>query len=94
MPESDARNLREIETLGGEDSTMPGDDAVLAINEDRVIEAELPDARGDHRDLSIIVTLGVPGIRDERRGSDLLNLGLVILCGHKSFELKWFGKVG
>jgi hypothetical protein len=93
MPEPDARNLREIESLGGEDSTMPGNDAILCIDENRVIEAELPDARGDHRDLSIIVTLRVPGIRDERRGSDLLNLGLVILGGHKSIDLKWFGKV-
>ena len=47
---------------------MAGDDAVLAIDQDRVGPAELADRRGDLRHLRIAVRAGVLRKRDQSRG--------------------------
>jgi hypothetical protein len=41
---------------------MPGDDPVLAVDQDRVRKAELADAAGDLRDLRIAVRPRVAGV--------------------------------
>jgi hypothetical protein len=43
---------------------VAGDDAVVAVGQDGVGEAELADARDDLRDLLIAVRARVPGIRN------------------------------
>jgi hypothetical protein len=43
---------------------VPGDDAVVAVGQDRVGEAELFDARSDLRDLIVAVRARVAGIRN------------------------------
>ena len=53
---------------------MPGDDAILAIDQNRVSEAEFTDARGDLRHLRIAMGAGVLGIWDQPLNGDLLNL--------------------
>ena len=44
---------------------MPGDDAVVAVDQDRVGEAELADRGGDLRHLLVAVRPGVPGVGAE-----------------------------
>jgi hypothetical protein len=45
---------------------VAGYDAVVAIDQDRIGEAELADRRRYLRDLLIGMGSGVPGIRDQR----------------------------
>ena len=46
MRELDARHLDQAQLAGHEHAAMPGDDPVLAVEQDRVGETGLPDAAG------------------------------------------------
>jgi hypothetical protein len=49
-------------SLRREDAAMPGDDPVVAVEQDRVGEPELADAAGDLGDLRLGMRPRVPGI--------------------------------
>jgi hypothetical protein len=63
--EAEGRYLREVEFAGSEQATMPGDDLARAIDQDRDIEAEDPDAFGNLPDLLLAVAPRVGRIRGE-----------------------------
>jgi len=54
-----ARHFRKPQLPGGEHATMPGDDIVLRVNQDRIHPSELPNARGDLRNLRLTMRSGV-----------------------------------
>ena len=64
MRQLDHRHLGEPELARGQEPAMPGDDAVLAIDEQRRGEAELADRAGDQRHLRLRVGAGIAGVGD------------------------------
>jgi hypothetical protein len=62
MRELDPRHLHHVQFARREDAAMPGDDPVVAVDQDRVGEPELADAAGDLRDLRLGMRPRVPGI--------------------------------
>ena len=61
----DHRNLVRLQLAGGKDAAVAGDDAVVAVDQDRVGPAELADRGGDLRHLGIGMGAGVAGIGDQ-----------------------------
>ena len=66
MGELDHRHLRQPELARRQQPAVPGDDAVLAVDQHRVGEAELADRAGDQRHLRLAVGAGIAGVGDER----------------------------
>ena len=64
--ELDARHLDQAQLAGREHAAMPGDDPVVAVEQNRVGETEFPDAAGDLRDLVLGMRPRVAGIGDQR----------------------------
>ena len=62
MAEFDRRHLGHAEFARGEQPAMAGDDAMFAIDQNRIGEAEFPDGRRDLRDLRIGVGARVSGV--------------------------------
>ena len=63
---------------------MPGNDAVVAVGQDRVGEAELADRRRDLRHLLVTVRPCIPRIGDQRRKRAVLYLEVAIEDVHAS----------
>jgi len=59
------RHLIEIQLPRGQHAPMSGDDAGVGIHQDRIVEAELRDARCDLGNLGIGVRPRVPHVRDQ-----------------------------
>jgi GAF domain-containing protein len=70
MRELDARHLDQAQLAGRGHAAMPGDDPVVAVEQNRVGETELADAAGDLRDLRLGMRPRVAGIGDQRLFSD------------------------
>ena len=66
MVERDGRNLGKAEATGGEQPRVARDDAALAVDQDRDVEAERRDAVGDAGDLADRMQAGVAGVGLER----------------------------
>ena len=71
--EFDHRHVGQPELARRQHPAVAGDDAVLAVDEDRVGPAELPDRAGDLRDLRVGVGAGVAGVGDQRGERALLD---------------------
>ena len=80
----DHRQIRHVELARREDATVPGDDAALAVDQDRVVEAELPDAGRDLGDLFLAVRARIAGIGDQRLDRAIVDLQ----GGHRGPETK------
>ena len=65
MRQRDDRNMGQSKLLRCQNTAMPGNDAILAINQYRVVEAKLPDGPGDPRDLRLRVRAGIPCVGDQ-----------------------------
>lgn len=63
--ELDAGHLGHSQLTGRHDPAVAGDDAVLAVYQDRVSPAELPNRGADLSDLGIAVGAGVGGVGDQ-----------------------------
>src|SRR6266404_5345866 len=66
MRELDARHGVHTELARRQYPTVPGQDAVVAVAQDRIGETELPDAPGDLRDLRLRVRPRVARVGDQR----------------------------
>ena len=62
MIETDGRNLEPAQAPAGEQPAVAGDDVQIGVDEDRHVEAEGLDARGDLTDLFGAVLARVAGI--------------------------------
>ena len=73
VAEADAGDGLEGEGLSGEHATVAGNDAVLRVDQDRVVEAKLSDATGDLGDLRGVVFFCIARIRDEVGGFEMFD---------------------
>jgi hypothetical protein len=64
--ELNCRHLGQPQLPRRQPPAMPGDYAVLAVDEHRVGEAELADRAGDQRHLRLAVGAGIAGVGNER----------------------------
>ena len=75
--QNDHRHFFELQLARGKKPPVPGDDAGLGVHQDRIVEAELRDARGDLRDLRVGVRSRISRVGNqlfERPMLDLLRL--------------------
>jgi hypothetical protein len=64
MAEPNAWDGRHAELTGGEDATVTGNDAAVAVGQDWIRPAEFSNAGGDLGHLGVAVRTAVPGIWD------------------------------
>jgi hypothetical protein len=65
VAEVDARDLLQADFLRCQQPPRAGDEVVLAVQQDRIGEPELLDARGGLGHLLVRVGAGVPSVRDQ-----------------------------
>ena len=73
MLEADRRDHLDSQKLRCFDSTMTGNDLIIAINQDRVVESELVDRPSDLVLLLVGMNTRVTRIRFERRNRALFH---------------------
>jgi hypothetical protein len=70
MTQPDRRDAVQAEQLCGLDPAMAGDDLAVLSDQNRIGEAELPDAVGDLPDLFLGMGSGIAGMRPQARDRD------------------------
>ena len=66
--------LSHLQLACRKNPAMAGDDATVTIDQDRAVEAELPDAGCDLRDLLIAVRARIAGIGNQGRDRSIVDL--------------------
>jgi hypothetical protein len=69
-----ARHRLHLEELGRLQPSMTGENVVVSVDQDRIGETVLADARGDLAALLARVRTGVPGIRPQLAWREIFNL--------------------
>jgi hypothetical protein len=77
MVQDNDGNLLKLQLPGGQQAAMAGNDAGIRVHQNRIVETELGDARGDLGDLGIGVGPGIPGI-----GRQSVNWPMLDVFGH------------